>query len=50
MLTEISTEIRKKSYTRLGMVSDLMRFFVIMGIVLIFTRGSESIQVKVTSQ
>lgn len=50
MLTVISTEVRKKSYTSLGTVSDLVRFFVIVGIVLIFSRGSESVRVKVTLQ
>ena len=48
MLTAISTEVRKKSYPSLETVSDLVRIFVIMGIVLIFSSGSESIQVKVT--
>lgn len=51
MLTVISTEVMKKSCASLGPVSDLVRFFfVIMRIVLIFSRGSESTQVKVALQ
>lgn len=50
MLVVISTEVRKKSYTSLGTASDLVRFSVIVGIVLIFLRGSESLEEKVTVQ